>query len=85
MVINVTDRIADCKKKIMEMTEEIQDYNTLIMCISTLAEVNREPDKYKINNRQEEIDYVVNTIKDICSKHEIVLPEYIEWGAIEMR
>ena len=84
MEINLSDRIKECQTKAQEAVDEINDYQILAMCIKTLSEVTERPERYEQTN-EESYNLVVERIRKLCAKHKILLPDYIEWGAIELK
>jgi hypothetical protein len=83
MELNISDRVKECQLRIHDLVVELNDYTALISCIRVLAAVGANPDKFK-NTKQEDINKLSDRVRNICAKHEILLPEYIEWGAIEL-
>lgn len=87
MQIKLSERGIECNQKISELIQEMDDYQKIMMCIKALQAVEAESDKFKNTYSQEEYDTVVNTLKNLCSKHEIILPNldgYVEWRSIEI-
>lgn len=84
MQIKISDRAKECSESMRELSEEMTDYNSIVMCIRALQAVANNPEKFKYD--QADHDKVVNKLRSLCSKHEIPLPDtdYIEWGTIEL-
>lgn len=84
MQIKLSDRAKEINDRYNELVQEKNDYNNIVMCIKALqaADMNRN----KWNYTQEDYDGVVNRLRSLCAKHEVVLPDtdYIEWGNIEI-
>jgi hypothetical protein len=84
MQIKISDRAKECSQAMKELSEEMTDYNAIVMCVRALAAVSNSPEKFKYE--QEDYDKVVQKLRNLCAKHEIQLPtaEYIEWGTVEI-
>lgn len=84
MQIKLSDRAKECSEALRELSQEMADYNSIVMCTAALSAVANDPQKYDWN----EADYtqVIEKLRDLCAKHEIVLPatDYIEWGTVEI-
>lgn len=84
MQIKLSDRAKECSESMKELSEEMNDYNSIVMCVRALAAVSNNPEKFKYE--QSDYDKVVSKLQNLCAKHEIQLPnsEYIEWSTIEI-
>lgn len=84
MQIKLSDRATECQSRMKELQSEMNDYNAIVMCIRALQAVSNSPGKYTYS--QEDYDKVVDKLRSLCEKHEILLPatDYMEWGSIEI-
>jgi hypothetical protein len=84
MQIKLSDRAKECSEAMKELSEEMADYNSIVVCVRALAAVSNNPEKFKYE--QEDYDKVVNKLRNLCAKHEIQLPttDYIEWSTVEI-
>ena len=82
MQLKITDRLAEANKGVSELIGEINDYQSIVMCIRALQAVTNSPDRYTFTTA--DYDKVVAKLRNLCEKHEIVLPEYVEWSNIEI-
>jgi gamma-glutamyl:cysteine ligase YbdK (ATP-grasp superfamily) len=83
MELNITNRVKECQLRIHDLVVELNDYTALVACIQALAAVTSNPGQFK-NTKQEDINKLTDRVRKICAKHEILLPDYVEWGAIEI-
>jgi len=84
MKIKLSDRAKECSESMRELSEEMADYNSIMMCVRALQAVSSNPEKFKYE--QADYDKVVAKLRSLCAKHEIPLPdaEYIEWSTVEI-
>lgn len=84
MKIKISDRAKECSEAMRELSEEMADYNAIVMCVRALQAVTTNPEKFTYE--QSDYDKVVNKLRNLCAKHEIPLPdsEYVEWNAVEI-
>jgi len=83
MELNISDRVKETQLRIHDLVVELNDYSALVSCIRALATVTNNPDKFK-NTKESDIIKLSDRVRKICAKHEILLPEYVEWGTIEI-
>ena len=81
MDINLSERMRECMETINNAKSEINDYANIALCINALREVSID-DGYTYT--QEEFNDVVGKLQRLCAKHEIVLPDYVEWGSLNI-
>ena len=81
--IKLGERADECRTRMTELRQEMDDYNQLVIYIKALSMVKSNPDKWTTYSK-EDFDKVVSKVTSICQKHEIRLPEYVEWEAIEI-
>ena len=84
MQIKLNERYNECKSKMSECVQEINDYNQLAVLIRSLAMVKANPEKWAGTYTPEDFKKVENTVISLCNKHEIHIPDYVEWDAIEI-
>lgn len=82
MLLNLSDRVQESLARIGELVSEVNELSVLAASIRALAEVTSNPDKYR--SSQEDIAKLIDRVRDICARHEIVLPDYVEWNTIEI-
>lgn len=84
MKIKLSDRAKECSEAMRELSEEMADYNSIVMCVRALQAVANNPEKFTYD--QSDYDKVVSKLRSLCAKHEIQLPdtEYIEWNTVEI-
>jgi hypothetical protein len=80
--LELTARAKECTERINELTSEYNDYQMLVSCIKALQAVKIHPDRFKYSN--EDYDKVVNTVRDLCARHEIRLPDDTEWESVDI-
>lgn len=83
MELNISDRVKETQLRIHDLIVDLNEYNALVACIRALAAVSNNPDRFK-NTSEDDINKLTERVRKICAKHEILLPDYIEWGAIEI-
>ena len=83
MEIKLSDRIQEAKVKWNETTSELNDYKLIELCVDALVRYNRSPEKYPSVD-EAEVNKLTEKFERLCSKHEIQLPKFIEWGSIEL-
>ncbi len=83
MQINLSDRVKEAQDIIKENMQELREYEILVLSIRALAEVENNPEKFG-NYDPADKEKLIAKIRKICAKHEIVLPEYVEWSSIEL-
>lgn len=84
MKLKLSERANECSTSMKELSEEMADYNSIVMCLRALQAVSNKPEKF--NYEQSDYDLVVSKLRNLCAKHELQLPagDYIEWGSIEI-
>lgn len=84
MEIKLSDRTKEAMDKMRELNEELTDYANIVNCIHALKTVTENPHKY--NYERKDYELVVERIRKLCNKHEIVIPDVdtIEWGSVEI-
>jgi hypothetical protein len=83
MEIKILDRIEEAKKVYIDAVNELNDYKIIQITINGLATYKSNPDKYP-TTKSEDVDMLISKLYNLCQKHEIVLPDFIEWGSIEL-
>lgn len=81
MEIKISDRIVEGQSAVRETLQELGEYDLLVMAVRALSAVTNHPDKFTYN--KDDYDMLESRIRKICEKHEIRLPEFVEWGSIE--
>lgn len=82
MQLKISDRIQECMASMQTLNEEMQDYQNIVMLIKAVMAVSSETVPVKYN--QDDYDKVIAKIRNLCAKHEIQLPEFVEWNTIEL-
>lgn len=84
MRIRLSDRAKECNDRMIELVDELNDYNSIAMCAKALQAVATYPDKFEYS--QDDYDKVITKFYNLCAKHEIKLPddEFIEWSTIDI-
>jgi uncharacterized coiled-coil DUF342 family protein len=83
MKIKISDRSREAQDRIRELSQELNDYNAIIMLVRALQVVEASPEKFTYP--QEDYDKVIQRLKYLCAKHEILYPDgYIQWSAVEI-
>lgn len=81
MQIHLSQRVDECQARIVELTQEMQDYQGIMACIGALQAVTRSPTKYPMTDYQK----VVTKLEHLCARHEIRIPsEGPDWESIEV-
>jgi hypothetical protein len=83
MELNISERVKETQMRIHDLVVELNDYTALVACIRALAAVTNNPDRFT-KTSQDDINKLTERVRNICAKHEIRLPDYVEWGAIEL-
>lgn len=78
MIIKLSDRAEDAKRAMIEARQELDDYNLIVSLVKAFQLANTEPEKHKFT--QEEYDKCYAKLQNLCAKHEIRLPDYIDWS-----
>jgi hypothetical protein len=82
MKLELTNRAKECSERIADLTQEHNDYQMLVSCIKALQAVKNNPDKFKYTD--DDYKKVIETVHDLCARHEIRLPDENEWDSIEI-
>jgi hypothetical protein len=88
MKLEITSRAKEVQTRMQELNSELNDYNTIVMCIRALqaAEAEKTTPTPKLAYTKDEYEKVLMKLRRLCAKHELSLPDgdYIEWGSIEI-
>lgn len=83
MKVKIADRIQECSTGLKNLTSEMNDYNTIVICIKALQAAAQYPNKFKYSD--EDYKKVVDKLYKLCAKHEIQLSsDYVEWSSVEI-
>lgn len=77
MILKLSDRAQEAKEAMLERRHELDDYNLIIGLLKAIQLANVEPDKHKYT--KEQYDKCYRKLETLCAKHEIRLPDYIDW------
>jgi len=84
MKLKLSERAKECKERIDELNQEMEDLNHIVMCVRANQAIEKNPDRYDYD--ETDYDEVVSYFRSLCAKHEVPLPntDFIEWNAIEI-
>lgn len=82
MKLELSDRAKECSIRVNELTQEYNDYQMLVSCIKALQAVENNPTKYQYSTA--DYEKVIDRVRDLCAKHEIRLPENIDWNSVDI-
>ena len=80
--LNLSERIRDAQASMHQYMMELNDYQMINACVQAIKSVHVEPDRYDYSN--EEYHEVLAAFETLCQKHEIRLPDQIDWHAFEV-
>lgn len=82
MKLDISERAKECTKRIDELTQEYNDYQMLVSCIKAVQAVKAYPDKFQYT--PDDYEKVIATVRNLCDKHEITLPDDTEWESVDI-
>ena len=83
MEIKISDRVEEAKSRYIDIVAELNEYKMIQICVNAMAKYKASPEKYP-SATENEINELISKFESLCNKHEIKIPEFIEWESIEL-